>query len=165
MTADSVETQLAPILGRIPSGLFVLVAAGPGNCPTGMLASWVQQASFAPPQVTVAVNKVRWISEYLHLGAPVTLNQAPKGDSLLLKHFGKGFEPGADAFFGLDWIPGTTGLPLLKGGMCSMEGRVESRLSAGDHDILLITLTAAMAHRDPADFDPWVHVRKNGFGY
>jgi flavin reductase (DIM6/NTAB) family NADH-FMN oxidoreductase RutF len=165
MSADSLETQLAPILGRIPSGLFVLVAAGPDNCPTGMLASWVQQASFSPPQVTVAVNKVRWINEWLRIGTPVTLNQAPRGDSMLLKHFGKGFEPGADAFTGLEWAPGPSGLPLLKGAMCSVEGRIEARLSAGDHDILLVTLTAAMAHRDPADFDPWVHVRKNGFGY
>ncbi|MFM7038370.1 MAG: flavin reductase family protein [Planctomycetaceae bacterium] len=165
MSTETPEAQLTPILGRIPSGLFVLVAAGPERRPTGMLASWVQQASFAPPQVTVAVNKVRWINEWLQPGVSVTLNQAPKGDSLLLKHFGRGFEPGVDAFAGLDCVPGTCGLPLLRGSMCSMEGRVESRLAAGDHDILLITLTAAMAHRDPAELDPWVHIRKNGFGY
>ena len=165
MTTASPEAQLAPILGRVPSGLFILVVAGPQGVPTGMLASWVQQASFSPPQVTLAVNKARWINEYLVPGTKVTLNQATKGDSVLLRHFGKGFEPGANAFEGLECITGSTGLPLLTAAMCSLEGHIEAKLSAGDHDIHLITLTNATAHRDPAEFEPWVHIRKNGLGY
>lgn len=165
MTNASSEAPLAPVLGRVPSGLFILVASGPQGVPTGMLASWVQQASFAPPQVTLAVNKARWINEYLVPGSKVTLNQAFKGDTVLLRHFGKGFEPGADAFQGLDLITGSNGLPLLQAAMCSLEGIVESRLPAGDHDIHLITLTSATAHRDPSEFDPWVHIRKNGLSY
>lgn len=154
-----------PILGRVPSGLFILVAAGPQGVPTGMLASWVQQALFAPPQVTVAVNKSRWINEFLVPGTKVTLNQVVKSDSVLLRQFGKGFEPGADAFQGMEVLTGSTGLPLLRAAMCSLEGCVESKLPAGDHDIHLITISSATAHRDPSEFDPWVHIRKNGLNY
>jgi flavin reductase (DIM6/NTAB) family NADH-FMN oxidoreductase RutF len=130
-----------------------------------MLASWIQQASFAPPQVTVAVNRSRWINEWLVPGSAVTLNQAIRGDSVLLRHFGKGFEPGADAFQGLECVVGSTGLPMLKAAMCSLEGHIAGRLEAGDHDLHLVTLTSATAHRDPAEFDPWIHIRKNGLGY
>ena len=68
-TASTAATDpsdaLAAALGRIPSGLFVLTATS-GGAETGMLASWVQQCSFDPPQVTVAVNKERDVLDALH---------------------------------------------------------------------------------------------------
>jgi len=42
---------LAAALGKVPSGLFVLTAKQ-GDAETAMLASWVQQCSFDPPQLT-----------------------------------------------------------------------------------------------------------------
>ena len=52
-------------------------------------------------------------------------------------------------------------LPLLLAAMTSMEGVITGQMEAGDHVIFLVTLTNAVAHRDPAEFDPFVHVRKN----
>ncbi len=57
--------NLGAVLGRTPSGIFILIAGDGQDNTTGMLASWVQQASFEPPQVTVAVNKKRYINEWL----------------------------------------------------------------------------------------------------
>jgi flavin reductase (DIM6/NTAB) family NADH-FMN oxidoreductase RutF len=54
---------------------------------------------------------------------------------------------------------------LLQAAMASMEGSVLSRMEAGDHIIYLVAITAATAHQDESDFDPFVHVRKNGFSY
>ncbi|MFN9718887.1 MAG: flavin reductase family protein [Planctomycetota bacterium] len=164
MTA-SLQQELTPILGRIPSGVFILVAGDGTGRVTGLLASWIQQASFDPPQITVAVNKSRYLLEWLKTGSLVTLNQVQKGDSILFRHFGKGFDPDAPAFDGMETMRGTTGLPLLKAAMTSMEGTVTGFMDAGDHRVFLVTLTAATAHRDPAEFDPFVHVRKNGFSY
>lgn len=163
--APELKDQLASILGRIPSGVFILVAGDGAGRRTGMLASWIQQASFDPPQVTVAVNKSRYLAEWLTLDAPVTLNQVSKGDTTLFRHFGKGFDPDANAFEGVSTLDGQCGLPLLTAAMTSMEGAVAGRMDAGDHVIVLITLTAATAHRDPSEFDPFVHIRKNGFSY
>ena len=98
MLTDAEKEQIAPVLGRIPSGVFILVAGDNANQKTGLLASWIQQASFEPPQVTVAVNKSRYLNDWLATGSAVTLNQVRKGDSVLFKHFGKGFEPDVDAF-------------------------------------------------------------------
>ena len=163
--SSELQTQLTPILGRIPSGVFILVAGNGAGRTTGLLASWIQQASFEPPQVTVAVNKSRYLNDWIKVGSPVSLNQVQKGDSTLFKHFGKGFEPDANAFEGVETISGANGLPLLKAAMTSMEGTVVGFMDAGDHRIFLVTLTAATAHRDASEFDPFVHVRKNGFGY
>jgi flavin reductase (DIM6/NTAB) family NADH-FMN oxidoreductase RutF len=50
--------EIATALGRIPSGLFVVTwcDGGSDRC---MLASWVMQAGFAPPQVSVAIGESR----------------------------------------------------------------------------------------------------------
>ena len=162
---EALKEKLTPILGRIPSGVFILVAGNEAGRQTGMLASWVQQASFEPPQVTVAVNKTRFLNEWLTAGAPITLNQVRKKDPALFRHFGKGFEPDVDAFDGIQSEDSDCGLPQLPDAMATLEGQVVSQMEAGDHVIYLITVTSGKAHEDPAAFDPFVHVRKNGFSY
>ena len=89
--------SLAAALGRVPSGIFVL-AARHGEQETAMLASWVQQCSFDPPQVSVAVRRDRDIHDLLADGAAFTLNIVPIHATEFLKHFGKGFAPDAPAF-------------------------------------------------------------------
>jgi len=163
--SDTLKDKLTPLLGRIPSGVFILVAGNDAGQQTGMLASWVQQASFEPPQVTVAVNKARYLNEWLKTGSPVTLNQVREKDPALFRHFGKGFEPDVDAFDGIDSENADCGLPQLSDAMVTLEGRVESQMEAGDHVIYLVTLTSGKAHQNPEDFKPFVHIRKNGFGY
>src|SRR5690554_1181470 len=61
---ENLKKQVAQALGQIPSGCFVMTAAHGGKA-TGILASWVQQASFDPPMVTVAVKHGRPIQELL----------------------------------------------------------------------------------------------------
>ena len=53
---DHDTKSLDPVLGRVPSGIFILTV-GTGDRATGMLASWVMQAGFEPPMVTVAVKQ------------------------------------------------------------------------------------------------------------
>lgn len=163
--STEIRDQIAPVLGRVPSGVFILIAGDGNGRLTGVLTSWIQQASFDPPQVTVSVNNSRYVRDWMQPGMPVTLNQVAKGDNTLFRHFGKGFEPEAPAFEGLETETGRSGLPLLKAAMSSLEGTVSGRMSAGDHEIFLITLTGAVSHRNPADCEPFVHVRKNGFNY
>ena len=165
MLSQEMKDQIAPILGRVPSGVFILVAASESGQKTGMLASWVQQASFDPPQLTVAVNRTRYLNDWLLEGTAVTLNQVAQGDNKLFKHFGKGFEPDVDAFAGLDVVPGSNGLPLLTSSMASIEGSIVTQMDAGDHVIYLMQITSATAHGDATASSPFVHIRKNGFTY
>lgn len=165
MSSENHNEAIGGVLGRVPSGVFILVAGDGSQRKTGLLASWIQQASFEPPQVTVAVNKSRYLNEWLKDGAAVVINQIAKGDSVLFRHFGKGFEPDVDAFDGVEVQDSSNGLFQLKQSMASMEGTVVSQMEAGDHHIYLVEITGAVPHEDPADFDPFIHVRKNGFSY
>ena len=67
-----------------------------------MLASWVQQCSFEPPQVSVAVRRNRDFLAWLTPGAAFALNQIGDGQNAFLSHFGKGFALDQPAFTGLN---------------------------------------------------------------
>lgn len=165
MSDSDLRSRIAPVLGRVPSGVYILVASDGNERRTGLLTSWVQQASFDPPQVTIAVNKSRYLIDWLKEGSPVTLNQVAKGDKTLFRQFSKGFDPDADAFQGLDVVPANNGLVALSSALSTMEGTVCGQMDAGDHRILLVTITDAVVHQDLSQTEGFVHVRKNGFGY
>ena len=95
---------IAGALGLVPSGLFILTA-GHGDTETGMLASWVQQCSFDPPQLTVAVQRERFMHDLLTNGAGFAINILAAGQTDLIKHFGKGFDRGQRASRG--WCSST----------------------------------------------------------
>jgi flavin reductase (DIM6/NTAB) family NADH-FMN oxidoreductase RutF len=153
--------SLAEALGRIPSGLFVLTARGGGQ-ETGMLASWVQQCSFDPPQVSAAVRKGRDVLDWLSDGAAFVVNVIPENGKALVAHFGKGFGPGEPAFEGLEVRRGGETPPVLLASHAYLECRVAGRFDAGDHVLVIGRVVAgAVLHHG----GPIVHVRKNGLKY
>lgn len=148
-------------LGRIPSGLFVLTVSA-GGTETGMLASWVQQCSFTPPRVSVAVAKERWVLPHLTDGAAFTVHVLPEGEKKLVAHFGKGFAPDAPAFVGLDVTRTAEGAPVLSAAHAHVACRVAARFDAGDHVLVIGDVVGgAVLH----DARPATHVRRSGAHY
>jgi len=163
MTPQTDPTHLMAVaLGRIPSGLFVLTACH-GERETGMLASWVQQCSFDPPQVSVAVRGDRDLLAWLTPGSTFTLNQVGEGQNSLLGHFGKGFALDQHAFTGLNVDRRAGEGPILLDALGHLLCRVAGRFAAGDHEIVVGTVVGGRPNQ--ADGKPWVHVRKNGLRY
>jgi flavin reductase (DIM6/NTAB) family NADH-FMN oxidoreductase RutF len=151
----------APVLGRVASGIFILTV-GEGDQATGMLASWVMQAGFEPPMLTVAVNRKRYVCDWLSDGQPFTLNVVAEGQSHLLKHFGKGFEPGQPAFSGLEVQEGDNRVPALIDSLGRLECEPTSHVDSGDHRVFLARITAGALGPHAA---PKVHIRKSGANY
>ena len=161
--SDADTERIGPVLGRIPSGVFILTASDGAGHDTGMLASWVQQASFEPPQATVAVNKSRYLHEWLKACPFVAINIVAENDKSLFKHFGRGFEPDEFAFEGVNTSRGDLGAMLLSDACGALEGRVVSEMESGDHVIYLVEIQNAQPGSD--DAKPFVHIRRNGFSY
>jgi flavin reductase (DIM6/NTAB) family NADH-FMN oxidoreductase RutF len=155
------EQSLAAALGRVPSGLFVLTVRQ-GDQETGMLASWVQQCSFDPPQVSLAVKPGRFASDLLTTGAAFAINILVAGQTDLLKHFGKGFAAGEPAFTGLDVYHTAERVPVLRAALAHLDCRVAGRSGAGDHDLVIGRVVAGRLH---GDGQPAVHIRKSGAHY
>jgi flavin reductase (DIM6/NTAB) family NADH-FMN oxidoreductase RutF len=164
-TDGHIRETIGAVLGRTPSGLFILTARDPDGHETGMLASWVQQASFEPPAVSVAVNKRRYLHDWLRDAPHVVLNLVGETQKKFLGHFGRGFEPTEPAFEGINVTRAANGLPALADALGWLEGHVCGQVDAGDHTLYVIRITAAS--RGPAleTERPWVHVRKHGFNY
>src|SRR5579871_2282822 len=128
--------DLAAALGRVPSGLFILTLCRE-DFETGMLASWVQQCSFDPPQVSIAVKPDRPVNALLTDGAAFALNVLGEGQTDLLKHFGRGFAPGEPAFEGVALERADGGTPILTAALAHLECQVVGRSPAGDHDLVI----------------------------
>lgn len=159
------QEQVGAVLGRVPSGVFILVAGDGTGRTTGMLASWVQQAAFAPPMVTIAVNAKRYLNDWLAESPEVVLNLVAETQGKLLGHFGKGFEPDEEAFEGLSTETSSNGLPVLTDTLGHLSGRVANRIEAGDHVVYAVEITGGASGPGLADGKPFVHIRKSGFNY
>jgi flavin reductase (DIM6/NTAB) family NADH-FMN oxidoreductase RutF/flavodoxin len=123
--------RTAQAVGRIVGSLCV-VSVKRGDVESGMLASWVSQATFNPPGLTVAVAKDRAMESLTHNGDKFILNILPEG-SQLRKHFMKRFAPGEDRFIGLNTIEGENGCPILSDALAYLECVVTDRMECGDH--------------------------------
>ena len=155
------DQALAAALGRVPSGLFVLTVRQ-SDQETGMLASWVQQCSFDPPRISVAVQRGRFVHGLLADGAAFAVNILASGQTDLLKHFGKGFGPDEPAFTGLATERTSGGVPVLTAALAHLDCRVTSRFGAGDHELVIGEVVGGRLH---GEGQPAVHVRKNGLKY
>lgn len=162
--SDSLS-DAAAVLGRIPSGLFILSARNTAGDETGLLASWVQQAGFDPPAFTVAVNKKRYLNEWLASSSRLAVSAVGETQKDLLGHFGRGFEPGVPAFEGLAIARTRDGLPVLTDCLGWMAGEVTGSLDTGDHMIYAVQITETSSGTRLDSEKPWVHLRKNGLNY
>lgn len=158
------KTSVGPALGRIPSGLAIATAEHEG-ARTGFLASWYQQISFEPPLVAVCIKAGRPIEQLMRDSGHFALNLLPEGDFASLKRYGKGFEPGVDPWAEDPEI-------LLEGQPAPVFGNGFGYLllkyvrvldGSGDH-LLHIGEVVGGALQNP-EAKPYVHIRKDGFGY
>ena len=161
MTEADPKRQLCAALGRVASGLFVLTARR-GETETGMLVSWVQQCSFEPPQVTLAIKRDREILDWLTPGLLFTLNILDDTQTDMIVHFGRGFSLSEPAFAGLEVERPEGGAPVLSEALAYLECRVVSRCAAGDHDLIIAEVTGGRVLNEGHSM---VHIRKNGSHY
>ncbi len=156
-------SPLSQALGRVASGLYVMTVRHGGQS-TGMLASWVQQAGFEPPMITIAIGSGRYAADWVAASGRLTLNQVPAGGKALIRHFGRGFPPDAPAFEGLAFrtVADASG-PVLDGAMAYLEAEVAGEIASGDHRVFLGRVIAGAVF--DAEAEPILHVRKNGFHY
>jgi flavin reductase (DIM6/NTAB) family NADH-FMN oxidoreductase RutF len=152
---------VAAALGRIPSGLFVLTVQR-GDIETGMLASWVQQCSFNPPVISVAIQPKRDISGLLSIDSLFTVNILEDTQTDMIVHFGRGFPLQDAAFAGLEVIRGQSNGPILAESLAFLTCQVKSKHPAGDHDLFLAQVIDG---RLLDEGHPMVHIRKTGFHY
>ena len=155
-------SQLALALARVPSGLFVLtVTTDEGD--NGMLASWVQQAGFEPPMISVAVAHGRPFDEALSQGRPFAINILGDEQQDLVRHFSRTSDIQAAMLDDLALSASPAGVTVLADALAYLECLPRRHVDSGDHRVFLAEVTAGHLHA--SDRRPMVHLRKSGLHY
>ena len=140
-TTKSIDGNLNKALGCLSGGLYIVTAqqgTGSDSRDGAMVASWVSQASFEPPGITVAVAKDRAIESLLQVNDSFVLNILQENNYLhLFRHFLKRFPPGANRFEGIELMNGLApGGPVLSDALAFLSCKVIQRMETIDHWII-----------------------------
>tara|TARA_Y100001970_G_scaffold291581_1_gene429284 strand:+ start:10917 stop:12692 length:1776 start_codon:yes stop_codon:yes gene_type:complete len=141
----NLDSNLDKALGRLSGGLYVVTAsegAGADFRQSAMVASWVSQASFSPPGITVAVAKDRAIESFMQVNKTFVINILREDNyQKMFRHFLKRFAPGANRFADVEIIKNLAkGGPVLAESLAYLDCKVISRLETPDHWIIYGTV-------------------------
>jgi len=159
--SNSQIDRTAQAVGRVVGSLCVL-AAKRGELTSAMLASWVTQASFNPPGLTVAVAKDRAVESLTHTGDKFVLNILKEGMNVR-RHFLKPFAPGEDRFAGLETRDAENGCPIINDALAYLECTVKTRMDCGDHWLIYAVVDNGKVIQSTGMSA--VHHRKSGSQY
>lgn len=158
---DKNKTRIAPVLGSIPSGLFI-VSVRQGEEQGAFLASWIQQTSFHPPMITMAMSNDRPIGSWFQPKRIFGVHILGESHKKLLKHFAKPPKEPSQVFEGVHMHTSGYGIPVLTESLSLLECSVVQTIPTGDHTLVIGEILDARV------FDmgkPKVHIRKTGFTY
>lgn len=157
---EQCNERVAKALGRIPSGCAVVTARA-GQKRTGLLASWIQQAAFEPPMISVAIKKGRPIEKLIDESGAMAVNLLGGDYAAMFKHFAKGFNLEQDAFQDIRHQEVTGGV-AIDPRIALLNCRIHGKHDAGDHWVYLAVVSAAEIDEVK---EPYVHLRKTGAAY
>ncbi len=152
------KKEVGKALGRVASGLYVVTA----KCEEkedAVLASWVNQCSFDPPAVTIALATLRPIRLLVEASGAFIVNILPEDDTILLKHFSR---PPEDIFKGVKTKKGLEGIRILSDAVAYLECEVAQAMQSGDHVLYVGEIVGGKTLKGG---NPYTHVRDNGFNY
>lgn len=157
-------SDIAGAVGHIPSGLFIVAVNDQATEMTdGYLASWIQQVSFNPLMISLAIKPGRPAYDLIKAGKPFAVNVVGDHDKTYLKHFWKGYDATQNPFKELPFDLGQNGGVILKQAKSAIECVMVESLKPGDHEVIIARVLAS--HSMSEDSKPMVHVRKSGSDY
>lgn len=158
------HSDLATAVGHIPSGLFIVSVMDPETKKIdGYLASWVQQVSFNPLLISLAIKPGRPAYDLIKSGKVFSVNVVGDHDKTYLRHFWKGYDPNSNPFDELNHTIAPHGGVVLLQAKSSMECQLVESLKPGDHEVVIAKVLSSAHMAEEAR--PMVHVRKTGTDY
>jgi len=158
------QVDTAEAVGHIPSGLFIVAVQDTENeIIDGYLASWIQQVSFEPLIVAIAIKPGRPAYDLIKSGKTLTINIVGDHDKSYLKHFWKGYNPEQNPFKELPHHTGAHGGVILDQSKSAIECELLSVTKPGDHEVVFAKVLAS--YHGAQESKSLVHVRKSGKDY
>ena len=159
---DEIKNTNGKALGRVPSGVYIITATHGGQS-SAMLASWVQQAAFAPPAITVAIAPDRPIARVIQQSKQFAVSIIPETDTTLMKRYARGLKVDEDPFAGLKTLATPSGQTVFAEAVAWLDCQLLQRCGFNaDHELFIAEVTAGHLLADGKSF---THQRGNGFHY
>jgi flavin reductase (DIM6/NTAB) family NADH-FMN oxidoreductase RutF len=123
---------------RALAGGVSVISVGRGNDISGMTVTSVTSLSVEPATLLVSVNRLSSSFPLLHRYGAFGVNILTAEQLDIAERFaGKGGFRGAERFAGAEWVTRATGVPLLAGGLASIECDVEEIIERHSHAIVI----------------------------
>jgi len=158
----SLTKEEARGVGQIPSGLFI-VCARDGEVIDGYLASFIQQISFDPLLLAMAIRPGRPAYDLIKGGARFSINIVGENDSSFLKHFWTGYDPEQNPFGEIPHRIEDSGTVTIDGAHTVIEAELVERIEPGDHEVFIVKVLGSRVLDDVGK--PMMHLRKSGLSY
>lgn len=155
--------EKAAAVGHIPSGLFIICTIDENNNKDGFLGSWIQQVSFNPLLITIAIKKGRPGYEQIVSGKTFSINIVGEEQSNYLKYFWKGYSPGQGPFENIPHVISKNGAIRINQAKSVIECICISKSQPGDHELLIAEVISS-TDLNP-DMKPKTYTRKSGLDY
>ena len=152
--------RIAPALGKVASGLFVATARI-GDNPLGMLCSFIEQCSFEPPMISIAVAPGRAITQALDGHGLFGVHVLSKENNALMKSFAR--TDSENPFAGHPLKENLFGIPQFEEAWVYLGCKVAGKAVTGDHVLYYAEVFEGALQHDGQE--PMVRIRQNGFGY
>ena len=152
--------RIGAALGKIPSGVFIATSTQDGE-EIGMLASFVEQAGFNPPTITVAIGLDRRLNQAVEESNMIGINILAEEDARLMKAFNQ--QDNRSPFDSIELEDNEYELPQLCDALAFLACKIIGKIEGGDHIIYAAEVVDGVLN-DPSR-SPMVRVRKNGFHY
>lgn len=149
--ADRTEQAVGRIVGSI-----CVVTTCQGDSHSGVLTSWVSQATFNPPGLMIAIASEHYAQRLIHPQVNFVLNILKEGRTVR-RHFAHHPRPGDQPFEHVDHRPAANGCLILEDALAYLECTVQGWMQCGDHwliyaavnngDVLEANGVTAIQHR------------------
>ena len=135
MTAGFLDQhELRRAFGTFPTGVVAVAALGPDG-PIGLAASSFTSVSLAPPIVSVNIARSSTTLPSLRRLRYWGVSILAEGQGWLGRQLSA---TASDRFAGVDWRATESGAVVIEGAAVHFTVRVETFVTAGDHDIALL---------------------------
>jgi flavin reductase (DIM6/NTAB) family NADH-FMN oxidoreductase RutF len=123
------------IMGTAPAAVTIVTTLDPAGRPRGLTVGAVTSVSAEPPSLLISLDRHSKSLPDLLLAGRFGVNYLRGDRADVSRRFSS---PVADRFDGIEWRPGSTGVPILHADSLSwLECRIEQVVEAGDHVVLI----------------------------
>ncbi len=154
-------TQPVDLFRRLTNGVYV-VGVAHGAERGAFTAAWISQVSFDPLLVALSINPGHASYPLLLASRAFTVSILAAHQLELARHFGTQSGRDVDKLAGQPWAPNASGIPFISNAIGYLECRVLAEHEAGDHQLILATVTsgellspdaAVLGYRDTGNLD------------